>query len=86
MADDTLSPVDFSSRIVKTNLGGQERYAMACLFRETQHEELRAAFIRRVLLTGMEALGWDEPRMVKEYAAYRLRCIERSVANPFESE
>lgn len=87
MVDDTLSPVGFdSSRIVKTNMSGQERYALACLFRDVQYKELRAAFIRRVLLAGMEALGWDEPRMIKEYAAYRLRCIERNMANPFESE
>ena len=85
MADDTLSRVDFQSRIVKTNMDGQERHALACMLRDRPGTP-RAALVRHVLLAGMEALGWDEERQIKEYAAYRLQCLHNGERNPFESE
>jgi hypothetical protein len=90
MTDDTLSPIGFeTSRLVKTHMPPQERFALACL----QGAELgegdrtnRSALVRTVVLAGLDALGWTEDRRIKEYARYRLRCIERNEHNPYESE
>jgi hypothetical protein len=46
----------------------------------------RAGLVRELLLAGMESYGWDEARLIKEYAAYRLRCLNTGVGNLFESE
>lgn len=87
MADDTLLRGDFeTSRIVKTNMNGQERYALAQMLVAEEPGTPRAAFVRSVLLIGMAALGWDEARQIEEYAKYRLRCIQTGVGNLFESE
>lgn len=91
MADDTLSPVGFdTSRIAKTHLSGQERFAMACAYGEgwgkTERDLAQATFVRHVLLLGLENLGWTEEKMIKEYAEYRVRCIKRGEPNPYESE
>lgn len=89
MTDDTLSPVGFdSSRIVKTHLNGQERYAMACALGERagSYRTPQAAFVREVLLAGLATLGWSEERMIREYADYRVRCIRDGEPNQFESE
>jgi len=87
MAENTLSPVGFdSSKIVKTHLDPQERFAMACMFGNTQDTVPQAAFVRYVLTAGIEALGWTEDRRIKEYAAYRLKCLRDGKPNLFESE
>lgn len=87
MVDDTLLPIGFEvSKIAKTNLAGQERYAMACARAETKATMPQAAFVRHVLLLGLERLGWDEEKMIREYADYRVRCIRQGRANPYESE
>lgn len=86
MVDDTLLRGDFeNSRIVKTNMSGQERYALAHMMAEGDKVP-RATFVRTVLLAGMEALGWDEERQIKEYSEYRLRCLRTGADNLFESE
>lgn len=90
MADDTLSPVGFDSGpVVKTRLDEQTRFAMACAYGDRidgSPDAPQAAFVRRVMLLGLESLGWDEERMIKEYADYRVRCLQRGEANQFESE
>jgi hypothetical protein len=91
MADDTLSPIGFeTSRLVKTHMPPQERYALACLQGEHLKKDggrvNRSGFMRTVVLAGLDALGWTEDRRIKEYAQYRLRCIERNEHNPYESE
>lgn len=87
MADDTLSPVGFeTSRIAKTHLDGQERFAMACALGETRATMPQAAFVRHVLVLGLEKLGWTQEKMIKAYADYRVRCIQRGEHNPYESE
>jgi hypothetical protein len=91
MADDTLSPVGFEAGpIVKTRLDGQARFAMACNYGDAWGEAMgdlpQAAFVRNVLMLGLASLGWTEEKMIEEYAAYRVRCLQRGEANPFESE
>lgn len=89
MADDTLSPVGFdTSKIAKTHLSGQERFAMACSYGQQLGAEnlAQATFVRQVLLLGLGQLGWTEERMIREYADYRVRCIKRREVNPYESE
>lgn len=90
MTDDTLSPVGFDTGpIVKTRLDAQTRFAMACAYGDRvdgSPEAPQAAFLRRVILLGVEQLGWTEERMIKEYADYRVRCIRAGEHNPYESE
>ena len=89
MTDDTLSPVGFdTSRIAKTHLSGQERFAMACALgeRPAGYRTPQAAFVRDVLLAGLATLGWTEERIIKEYADYRVKCLRDGKLNPFESE
>jgi hypothetical protein len=88
MADDTLSPVGFTtSRVVKTHMQPQERFALACLQGElTAGKPNRSSLVREVMLAGLKDLGWPEARRVREYAKYRLECIERGIENPYESE
>jgi hypothetical protein len=87
MADDTLLPVGFdTSRIAKTHLNGQERFAMAVSNAQCGGGIPQAAFVRHVLLLGLKELGWTEEKMIKEYADYRVRCIQRREINPYESE
>jgi hypothetical protein len=87
MADDTLSPVGFdTSRIAKTHLSPQERFAMACANGTIGNGAPQAAFVRHVLLLGLERLGWNEEMMIQQYAEYRIRCLRRGEVNPFESE
>jgi hypothetical protein len=89
MADDTLFTGDFeNSPIVKTHMGSQERFGLACLLADKRKHTVtpRASLVRELILCGLEAYGWDEARLIKEYAAYRLRCIETGVGNLFESE
>jgi hypothetical protein len=91
MVDDTLSPVGFdTSRIAKTHLDGQERYAMACAYGEAWGEAngdlAQAAFVRQVLLAGLETLGWPEERRIEAYAHHRLECIRNGEANEYGDE
>jgi hypothetical protein len=87
MVDDTLMPVGFESRIAKTHLSGQERFAMACEFGKFKTKDTtQAAFLRHVMLIGLESLGWSEEKMIQEYAQYRVRCLRNGELNPFESE
>lgn len=87
MADDTISPVGFdSSRIVKAHMGGQERYAMACSYGALGDDMPQAAFVRTVIMLGLGQLGWTDEKMIKEYADYRVRCIQNGEHNPYESE
>ena len=88
MADDTLSQVPFgSSSIIKTRLPAQERYIMASMYRAmVANDTPVSAFVRHVLILGMEAMGEHEEKRIKEYAEYRVKCLKNGVVNPFESE
>lgn len=83
MADDTLSPVGFDRRIIKTQCEPRERYALAML--RAQWGRSGFAVVRLVLLAGLDAVGWPEERRIKEYADYSVRCITTGATNEFES-
>lgn len=88
MADDTLSRVmPFSgSPIVKTRMTAEHRYALGQLHLEEDGLETSFGFIRRVLVVGLDALGWPEERRIEEYARFRQECLAGHSANPYESE
>jgi hypothetical protein len=85
MADDTLSPVGFESRVVKTHMEGQERYALACIMGGAYHGTA-AGLVRDLLERGLAERGWPLERRIKAYADYRLECLRDNVANEYEGE
>lgn len=84
MADDTLSPVGFDRPFIKAYLGTETRFAMACLSGAEDLTETDT--VRMVLLAGLDALGWTEQKAIEEYARYRVRCLNESIANAYGRE
>lgn len=82
MADDTLSPVGFDRPFIKAYLDKERRFALACIAGQWQTSE--ADTVRGLLLAGLTSLGWDEERCIKEFAAYRVRCLQQGTPNEFE--
>jgi hypothetical protein len=89
MAENTLSPVAeltdvFDRVIVKTRLAPQERYALSYIHGSRKPQALQAT-VREMLVSAMEAAGWDEARRIEEYAKYAAHCLRTGERNEFES-
>lgn len=87
MANDTLSPVGFDRPFIKANVPADMRHALGCVLgRLHSAGETEADVVRFVLASGLDALGWTEERIIREYAEYRVRCLQLGETNAYGKE
>jgi hypothetical protein len=84
VTEESVKATGFERLFIKAAQPPDVRHALGCLL--ARHGGAEVDLVRDVVCLGLAALGWSEQRIIEEYAAYRVQCLQQGTTNAYGKE